>query len=70
MWPRPEQEISELPLPEPEKMPRWEDYYENVIAVMEGKAEPIVTHNQVRKSMKVMMAAFESARNNSTVKLG
>jgi predicted dehydrogenase len=67
MWPRPKQEISELPIPEPEKMPRWEDYYENVIAVMEGKAEPIVTHNQVRKSMKVMMAAFESARNNSTV---
>ena len=67
MWPRPKQEITELPLPEPEKMPRWEDYYENVIAVMEGKAEPIVTHNQVRKSMKVMMAAFESARNNSTV---
>ncbi len=67
MWPRPKQEITELPIPEPEKMPRWEDYYENVIAVIEGKAEPIVTHNQVRKSMKVMMAAFESARNNSTV---
>ena len=67
MWPRPKQEITELPIPEPEKMPRWEDYYENVIAVMEGKAEPIVTHNEVRKSMRVMMAAFESARNNSTV---
>ena len=70
MWPRPEQEISELPLPEPEKMPRWEDFYENVLAVIEGNAKPIVTHNQVRKSMKVMMAAFESARNNTTVKLG
>lgn len=69
MWPRPKQEIEELPLPEPSVVPRWEDFYENVLAVLDGKATPIVTHDEVRLSMKVMMAAFESARNHTVVKL-
>ena len=69
MWPRPKQEIEELPLPEPSVVPRWEDFYENVLAVLDGKASPIVTHDEVRLSMKVMMAAFESARNHTVVKL-
>jgi predicted dehydrogenase len=69
MWPRPKQEITELPLPEPKKMPRWEDFYENVLAVIEGKATPIVTHEQIRRAMKVLMAAFESARNNSVAEI-
>ncbi len=69
MWPRPKAEITELPLPEPEKMPRWEDFYENVIEVIEKGAEPIVKHDEVRRSMKVMMAAFESARTNQTIKI-
>ncbi len=68
MWPRPKQEIEELPLPLPEKDPRWEEYYENILEVLAGKATPIVTHDQIRLSMKVMMAAFESARTNQTVK--
>ncbi len=67
MWPRPKQEIEELPLPLPETAPRWEDFYENAIAVIEGVAEPIVKHDEVRRSMKVMMAAFESAKTNQTV---
>lgn len=69
MWPRPKQEIEELPLPEPSVVPRWEDFYENVLAVLDGKATPIVTHDEVRLSMKVMMAAFESARNHTVVEL-
>ncbi len=69
MWPRPKQEITELPLPEPETMPRWEDFYENVVAVTEGKATQFVTHQQIRRSMKVLMAAFESARNNSVAEI-
>ena len=67
MWPRPKQEIEELPLPLPETAPRWEEFYENAIAVIEGVAEPIVKHDEVRRSMKVMMAAFESAKTNQTV---
>ena len=67
MWPRPKQEIEELPLPLPETAPRWEEFYENAIAVIEGVAEPIVKHDEVRRSMRVMMAAFESAKTNQTV---
>lgn len=69
MWPRPKQEIEELPLPEPTASTRWEDFYENVVDVIEGKATPIVTHTELRRSMKVMMAAFESAKNNTTITL-
>ncbi len=67
MWPRPKQEIEEVELPKPKKTPRWEDYYENIVAVMEGREEQIVKHDEIRRAMKVMMAAFESARTNQTV---
>lgn len=67
MWPRATHDLEELPLPTLDKKPRWEEYYENIIAVMDGKAELIVTHSQIRNDMKVLMAAFESARNNKTV---
>lgn len=67
MWPRPKQEICELPLPVPEVMPRWEDFYENVIDVIENGAEPIVKHGEIRRSMKVLMAAFKSAKENTVV---
>lgn len=69
MWPRASHDLEEVPLPIPEVMPRWEEYYENALAVIEGKATQIVTHEQIRKDMKVLMAAFESARTNSVVKL-
>lgn len=67
MWPRPKQDIIELAPPEIEKEPRWEDFYENVLDVIEGKALPLVTHEQIYLSMKVMMAAFESAKTNNTI---
>lgn len=69
MWPRAKHDLEELPLPLPEKMPRWEEYYENVIDVMAGKAKPIVTHDQIRMDMKVLMAAFESAKTGKIVAL-
>lgn len=69
MWPRAEHDIEEIPLPVPEKLPRWEDFYENIIDVIEGKAAQIVTHKQIRNDMKVMMAAFESAKTNQVVRL-
>lgn len=69
MWPRASHDLEELPLPIPEKMPRWEEFYENVIDVIEGKATQIVTHKQMRNDMKVLMAAFESAKNNKVVML-
>ena len=69
MWPRPVQEISELPLPEVDNPPQWEDFYKNVIDVIEGKAEQIVKHSEIRKSMKVVIAAFESARTNQVISI-
>ena len=69
MWPRPVQEITDTTVQLPEGAPVWEDFYNNVIATVEGRAEQLVTHDQIRRSMKVMMAAFKSAREGSTVKL-
>ncbi|MBQ4090957.1 MAG: Gfo/Idh/MocA family oxidoreductase [Clostridia bacterium] len=69
MWPRPESEIEDVPLPVSEKDPRWEDFYENLIDTIEGRATQIVTHDQVRTSLRVIEAAFESAENCTVVKL-
>lgn len=69
MWPRPKQEIVELPIPLPETPPRWEDFYENIMDVIDGKATPIVTHEQIRRSMKVVMAALQSSRTQQVIHL-
>lgn len=69
MWPRASHDIEELPLPVLEKTPRWEDFYENVIDTIESKATQIVTIEQIRNDMRVLMAAFESAKTNKAVAL-
>ncbi|MBO5223780.1 MAG: Gfo/Idh/MocA family oxidoreductase [Clostridia bacterium] len=69
MWPRAEQDLEELSLPIPDELPRWEDYYENIIKVLDGRATQIVTHDQIRLGIKVLTAAFESAEKNNVVKL-
>lgn len=69
MWPRPKQEIVELELPIPAQPPRWEDFYENIMDVIDGKATQFVTHDQIRRSMKVVMAALESSRTRQVVHL-
>jgi predicted dehydrogenase len=69
MWPRATHDLEELPLPVPENSPRWEEFYENVIDVIQGKATQIVTHEQIKKDMKVLMAAFESAKEHKVVML-
>lgn len=69
MYARPIQELQELPLPVPEIEPRWEEFYENVMDAIDGKAEQIVTHEQILNDMRVLMAAFESARKQCVVHL-
>ena len=69
LWPRATQDLEELPLPTLEEEPRWETFYENVLATIEGKETQIVTHAQIRNNMKVLMAAFASARTNQIVNL-
>ncbi len=69
MWPRPVSELEEIPLPVPEQEPRWEEFYENFMDCIEGKAEQIVTHEQMRRALKVIEAGFASARENRVVYL-
>jgi len=69
MWPRASHELEEMAIPALEEEPRWETFYENVVACIEGRATQIVTKDQIRMDMKVMMAAFESARSNTVVSI-
>ena len=69
MWPRPVGEMTEKCVAVPEGALEWEEFYNNVVACIEGRAAQIVKHNEIRKSMKVMMAAFESARLGTCVHL-
>ncbi len=43
------------------------DYYRNFTCAIDGTEEQMVTHSQMRRVMKVMMAAFESAKLGQTV---
>ena len=44
------------------------DFYRNFCAAIDGKAEQMVTHDQMRLDMKIMEYAFKSAELNQTVK--
>ncbi len=52
-----------IPLPKTDE----HDYYRNFCDAIDGKATQLVTHDQMRVVMKVIMAAFESARTNTVV---
>ena len=68
MYPRPKKEIEELPLPKIED-PNWEDFYNNLLDCLDGKAEPLITQQQIQNVQTVLMACFESAKKNEVVKL-
>jgi scyllo-inositol 2-dehydrogenase (NADP+) len=65
MAPRRPDTIYEEPLPIPESDIR--DFYRNVMDTLDGKAEIIVKNDQVMRVMRLMEAAFESARLQQTV---
>ncbi|MBE6559685.1 MAG: Gfo/Idh/MocA family oxidoreductase [Ruminococcaceae bacterium] len=44
------------------------DYYRNMYAAIDGKATQLVTHEQMRIDLKVIMKAFESVESGMTVK--
>ena len=69
MWPRPQSEVTEMELPVRKDLPYWELFYENVIDSIEGKATQFVTHEDIRASLAVVMAAFESAEKQCVVAL-
>lgn len=58
MAPRPKQTTTELPLPAVQS--DWADYYRNILAVLDGKAELIVKPEQALRVMKVIDLLFES----------
>lgn len=66
MAPRTDDTIKEYPLPVIKS--DWGEYYKNVIAAIQGNEQPLITHEQVRRSTKLMEAIFESHATNSVVK--
>lgn len=65
MAPRNERTVKTFPV---EKVSSdWAEFYKNVIAVLNGKAKIVVTHDQLRACMKLIEAIFESARTGKPV---
>lgn len=65
MAPRTPDTIAEKPLPQVQADIR--DFYRNVMAVIEHRAEPIVTLDQVARVMRLMEAVFRSAQEHQVV---
>lgn len=66
MAPRTPETIAEEPLPRIDT--DIKDYYRNIAKVVNGEADPIVTHDQQRQLMRLMEAIFESAEKNEVVR--
>ena len=58
MAPRPKETVDELPLPQVNA--DWSEYYQNIVAVMDGKAELRVRPEQALRVMKVVDLIFQS----------
>lgn len=57
-------EIREIPRP----VADVHDFYRNFVKAIDGKEEQLITHDQLRRSMKIMEAAFESDKLGAPVK--
>jgi len=66
MLPRPKETTIQVDLPKVGDR-SWIDYYRNVVDVLNGKAEQIVTAEQGLRVMKVIEAVFESDRTGKAV---
>jgi scyllo-inositol 2-dehydrogenase (NADP+) len=66
MAPPSEKAVCTLALPKVEKS--MESFYENVISVIEGKAEPIVKNEEVLHVLKLMETIFLAAEKNEVIK--
>lgn len=66
MAPRDEITLDEYEIERP--VSNVHDYYRNFVAAVDGKAESLIKHCEVRRVMKVMEAAFESDRIGAPVK--
>ena len=59
MAPRPVEDLKEFEAPIPE-LPKWEEFYQNFVAVVEGREKLLITHEENRIVMKVLDACFRS----------
>ncbi len=66
MAPRTDRAMESFSIPRPAV--NVHDYYRNFCDAVDGKCEQLVTHDQMRVVMKVIMAAFESAKTNTVIK--
>ncbi|MCK5129839.1 MAG: hypothetical protein KAQ68_08310, partial [Clostridiales bacterium] len=66
MAPQPEEYYKELNLPE--VVNDLSELYENLVNVIGGIEELIINHQTVRRTMLLIEAVFESAKNNIVVK--
>ncbi|MDR2525552.1 MAG: Gfo/Idh/MocA family oxidoreductase [Oscillospiraceae bacterium] len=65
MAPRTDDSIKEFPLPVVEG--KWDDYYDNIYAVLRNGAAPIVTHDQQRRLIRLVEAIFASGASGEAV---
>ena len=55
--------------PLPEVVTEWTDFYQNVVAAIEGKEEPLIKIAEVREVLRIMEAAVQSSETNQSVAL-
>lgn len=68
MAPRPVENLREFAAPVP-ALPRWEEFYENFTAAVEGKAELLISHEDNLLVMRILDACFRSAQNGTAEKI-
>jgi len=68
MAPRTKEQVEVIPLPE--ITTDWADYYNNLLAVLDGKEnELLIKHHEVMRVMKVMEACFESSETGKVIEV-
>ena len=68
MAPRPVEDLKEFEAPIPE-LPKWEEFYQNFVAVVEGREKLLITHEENRSVMKVLDACFRSMSSGKVEKV-
>lgn len=53
--------------PLPEVKTEWTEFYQNVLDVLNGKAEPLIKNAEVREVLSIMEAAFKSSETNQSI---
>ncbi|MDR2753087.1 MAG: Gfo/Idh/MocA family oxidoreductase [Oscillospiraceae bacterium] len=67
MAPRTAETIQSSPIPKVDGA--WSAYYENIFDVIRNGAQPVVTHDEQRRLIRLVEAIFESGRTNRVVEV-